>query len=65
MNDVTDRKKRIVQVVEEACQMVSELAIPEEEPVEVHVHKISIGVYDAHTELAKVQLELNLHLGEL
>lgn len=40
--------------------MVLELAIPEEESIEVHVHKLAIGVCDARIKMAQVQLELNL-----
>ena len=46
--------------MEEACQMVPKLATPDGEPIKVHFHKLSIGVCDAHIELDKVQLELNL-----
>lgn len=35
MNDVTNKKKHIVQVMEEACRMVLELAIPIDELVDV------------------------------
>ena len=45
--------------------MVPELAIPEEEPVEVCVHKLATGVHNARTEMARVQLELNLQITEL
>jgi len=45
--------------------MVPKLAIPEEESVKVHVRKLSTGVCDACIELAKVQLELNLHIADL
>ena len=54
-----------MQVVEEAYRMVPELAIPEEEPVAVHVCKLAMGVCDACTEMARVQLELNLQITEL
>lgn len=60
MTEVTEQNKCIVQVMEEACRMVPKLAIPEEEPIKVHICKLSIGVRDAHTELARVQMELNL-----
>lgn len=40
--------------------MVPELAIPKGEPVKVGICKLATGVRDVHTELAKVQLELNL-----
>jgi len=45
--------------------MVPELAIPEEEPIKVCVHKLSMGVCDAHIEIVRVQLELNLQIIEL
>ena len=45
--------------------MVLELAILEEELVEVHIRKLAIGVCDARTEMARFQLELNLKITEL
>lgn len=45
--------------------MVLELAIVDEEPFEVHVCKLATGMHDARTELARVQLELNLKITEL
>lgn len=45
--------------------MVPELAIPEEEPIEVHIRKLATGVRDTHTEMGRVQLELNLQIIEL
>ena len=45
--------------------MVPELAIPEEEPVEVYLHKLAIGVCNTQMEMARVQLELNLQITEL
>lgn len=62
---MTNQSKKIMQVVEEACRMVLELAIPEEEPIEVHIRKLATGVHDTWTEMAWVQLELNLHITEL
>ncbi len=50
--EATKQSKRIMQVIEEACRMVPELAIPEEEPIEVGIHKMATGVCDAHTEMA-------------
>ena len=49
----------------EACQMVPELAIPDGELIEVHIHKLATGVHDTCTELAKAQLELNLQVANL
>lgn len=40
--------------------MVPELTIPKKNLVEVHVHKLASRVHDAHTGMARVQLELNL-----
>ena len=45
--------------------MVPELAIPEEELVEVRIHKLATGVHDTRTKMAWVQLELNLQIMEL
>lgn len=45
--------------------MVPKLATPDGEPIKVHFHKLSIGVCDAHIELDKVQLELNLQIANL
>lgn len=45
--------------------MVLELAIPQEEPVKVHVRKLAMGVHDTHTEMVWVHLELNLQIIEL
>ena len=59
---VVAQNRQIVQVVEEACQMVLELAIQGEEPVEAHIQKLAAGVREAKEEMAKVQLELNLHV---
>jgi len=54
MTEETDQNKRILQVMEEACRMVLELAIHEEEPVEVHICKLDTGMRDAHTKMARV-----------
>jgi len=45
--------------------MVPDLAILGEEPVDVHIHKLAKGVCDARTEMAWVQLELNLQITKL
>lgn len=54
---VTNQRRHIFQVVGEACKMVLELAIPEEEPFEVHIQKLATRVRDNWTEMAQVQLE--------
>lgn len=56
----TSQNKKIIEVVEEACRIVPELAILEEEPVEVHICKLATGVRDTWMEMAQVYLELNL-----
>jgi len=38
-------------VIEEACKMVPELAIQEEEPIEVHIYKLATGVRDSQTKM--------------
>ena len=45
--------------------MTLDLAIHEEEPIEVLFRKLDTGVRDARIELAKVQLELNLQITDL
>jgi len=55
-----EQNKQIMQVVEGACQMVPELDIQAEKPVEARVRKLAIGVCDAQAKMARVQLELNL-----
>lgn len=51
--------------MEEACIMVLELAISEEELVKVCIHKLDTRVCNTWTEMAWVQLELNLQITEL
>lgn len=64
-NKAMEQNKKMMQVVEEACQMVLELDIQAEEPVEACVRKLATGVHDAQTEMARIQLELNLQIIEL
>jgi len=52
-------------VVVEACRTVTELNIPEDVPVDARIRKLTEGVHDARTELAKVQFELNLKITQL
>lgn len=42
--------------------MVPELAIPEEEPTEVCIHKLAIGACNTCITMTRVQLELNLKI---
>ncbi len=39
--------------MEEACKMVLELAISEEDPIEVRIHKLATGVHDTQMEMAQ------------
>lgn len=56
---MTNQSKKIMQVIEEAYIMVPELAILEEEPIEVRICKLAMGVRDTQSEIAWVQMELN------
>lgn len=64
-NEVVAQNKKMMQVVEEACHMVLELAIPVEELVEARVQKLATGLHDARAEMVGVELELNLQIAEL
>lgn len=44
----------MVQVLEESCQMVHELAIPTNTPAKVRIHQLVVGVHEAQEEMAKV-----------
>jgi len=58
---VVSHNQQLVQVIDEACQSVSELAIL----AKVHIHRLAVGVHEAQEEMEKVQLELNLQIAEL
>ena len=45
--------------------MISEFAISVDEPVEVRVRKLTVGVRDAREKMDRVQLELNLQIAKL
>lgn len=62
---VTNQSKKIMQVIEEACRMVPELAVPKEELVKVRIHKLATRVHDTQNEMVWVQLELNLQITKL
>ena len=51
--------------MEEACEMVLELAIQAKELVEVHVQKLAAAVHEEKEEMAKVQVELNLQIAKV
>lgn len=55
-----EQNKQITQVVEETYQMVPELEIQAEELVEACIRKLATVVCDAQTDMARIQLELNL-----
>lgn len=44
--EATNQSKNIMQIIEEACRMVPELAISEEEPVKACIRKFSTSVCD-------------------
>lgn len=52
-------------MVVEACKIVPELHILEEAPLGAKIKKLVVSVYDAKTEVAKVQFALNLKITEL
>lgn len=54
VTDLTEKNQHLTKVVDEACWTVLKLDIPKAELVDVWVRKITMVVYDAHTELAKV-----------
>jgi len=62
---ITDKNECTAKVVPEACRSVPELGIPEDEPMDVRIRKLTAGVHEARTELEKVQFELNLKIVEL
>jgi len=63
--EVTSQSKKIIQVMEEAYRMVSELAIIEEELVEFRIRKLATWLHDTQRDMVQVQLELNLQITEL
>jgi len=64
-DEVVSQNRQMVQVLEEAFQMVPELAIPANAPAEARIHRLAAGVHEAWEEMTKVQLELNLQIVEL
>jgi hypothetical protein len=55
----------MVQILEEACQMVPKLAILIEAPAEARIQRLAVGVHEAREEMASVQLELNIQIAGL
>lgn len=64
-DEVVTQNRQLMWVVDEAYQMVPELAIHIEEPTEVHVRKLAARVCEAKKEMTRVQLELNLQIVKL
>lgn len=64
-NKVVLKNQQLVQVIEEACQTIPELAIPTDIPAEARIHRFIVGVCEAREEMTKVQLDLNLQIAKL
>jgi len=43
-DEVVSQNRKMVQVLEEACQMVPKLAIPIDAPVDARIHRLTTGV---------------------
>ena len=54
VKSIIDKNERTTKVVVEACRSVPELDIPDDEPVDVRIQKLVVGVCDARTKLANV-----------
>jgi len=63
-NEVVSHNWKMVEVLEEACQMVPKLAIPVDAPAEARIDRLVVGVCEAWEDMTKVQLELNLQMAE-
>ena len=59
------QNQQLVQVIDDACQSIQELAIPENMLAEARIHRVAVGVCEAREEMTKVQLELNIQIIEL
>lgn len=53
-DDVVAQNLQLVQVIEEAFQMVSELAIQAKEPAEARIWKLATGVHEVREEMDKL-----------
>ena len=53
-DELVSQNQQLVQVIEDSCRSVPELAIPTDIPVEVRIHKLVAGVYKAMEEMTKV-----------
>lgn len=62
---ITTKNEHMTKVVVEACRSVPELDIPKDMPVDERIQKLTVGVREVRSELAKVQLELNIKITEL
>jgi len=59
------RNQQLVQVINDACNRVPALAIPTDIPTEVRTHRLAVWVHDVKEVMAKVRLELNIHIVKL
>jgi len=64
-DEVVSQNRQLVQVIDESCQSISDLAIRENTPVEVHVHRLEVRVHEGWEEMKNLQLELNLQIAAL
>jgi len=62
---ITTKNECIAKVVAEACRSILELAIEDDEPIDVWIQKLALRVCDARIELAMVWFDLNLKIAEL
>ena len=51
---ITDKNEHTTKVVAEAFKSIPKQFIPNDEPVDVHIWKLVVGVRDIRIELAKV-----------
>lgn len=63
--NIQEKNERTIIGVVEACKTVSELHIPKDAFFDTKIWKLTAGVHDTKTEMAKVQFELNLKIAEL
>lgn len=59
------QNRQLVQLLDEACQRIPEMAILADTPIEARIHRLATGVHKAQEEMTKVQLELNLQIAEM
>lgn len=64
-DEVVSQNRQLVQVLDEGCQSIPQLAILADTPAEAHIHRLAAGVHKAQEEMKKVQLDLNLQIAKL